>query len=52
MAPITTSSAFILFLQVAVLVLSPTANCLSLDDRAQLKQLTGEFVRTTNSIIL
>ena len=54
MARIPAKSALVLFLQVtvSVLVLSPmTANCLSLDDRAQLKQLTEEFVRKTNSII-
>ena len=53
MARIPATSALVLFLQVTVLilVLSPTANCLSLDDRAQLKQLTDEFVRKTNSII-
>ena len=47
-----TSSTLIISLQVIVLVLvlSPTANCFSLDDRAQLKQLTEEFVRKTNSI--
>ena len=49
MSPNTTLSyrSFSSFLQVIVLVLvlSPTANCLSLDDRAQLKQLTDEFVR-------
>ena len=41
----------ILFLQVIVLVLSPTANCLSLNDRSQLKKLTKDFVRKNNSII-
>ena len=49
----TISSTLIISLQVIILilVLSPTANCLSLDDRAQLKQITEEFVRKTNSII-
>ena len=54
MARISAKSALVLFLQVTVLilVLSPTANCLSLDDREQLKQqLTEEFVSKTNSII-
>ena len=54
MARIQATSALVLFLQVivSVLVLSPmTANCLSLDDRAQLKQLTDEFVSKTKSII-
>ena len=46
-----TSSTLIISLQLIVLVLSPKGNCLSLDDRTQLKQLTEEFVRKTNSII-
>ena len=51
MARISAKSALVLFLQVTVLilVLSPTANCLSLDDRAQLKQITEEFVRKIQS---
>ena len=42
----TTSSTFILFLEVIVLflALSPAANCFSLDDRLQLKKLTEDFV--------
>ena len=41
----------ILFLPVIALVLSPV-NCLSLNDRAQLKQLTEEFVRKLNEFLL
>ena len=42
----------ILFLLVIALVLSPTVNCLSLNDREQLKQLTEEFVRKLNEFLL
>ena len=49
----TTLSTLIIFLKIVlVLGLSPIANCLSLQDRAQLKQLTEDFVRKTNSTII
>ena len=44
MARIATTSAVMILLQVSVLVLtlSPTINCLSLDERLQLKQLAAD----------
>ena len=46
MAHIATSSVAIIFVQVIILVLdlSPTVNCVSLDNRTQLKQLE-DYVR-------
>ena len=49
MARITFSSLLLQFI-VLVFVLSPTANCLSLEDRFE--QLTQEFVRKLSFILL
>ena len=54
MARIATTSAVMILLQVSVLVLtlSPTTNCLSLDERLQLKQLAADYVINSYSVFL
>ena len=51
MALFSTLSVAVLLPQLTVLILtlSPTTNCLSLDDRSQLTQLAEDFVRITNT---